>query len=278
MTTFATPGPIAATVQVAGARVRVNATDRDDTVVTVEPVDPASRFDVKVAEKTKVAFAGGRLSVKTTASGRKGASVAITIDLPAHSSLVAYLGHSTVDAEGSFGECELHTASSTVTLEEVAALQANFGSGELAVGRVAGRTSIDGGRVAVRIGEAGGPVRLANSGGRVWIGRAAADLDLTSGHGAFDVDRADAGVSVQTGDGAIRVGRITRGRAKLWNGSGDIEIGIGEGSGAQVHAESKKGSVRNDIAAQDDSERVGEQVTVDARTRFGDIVIRRTAN
>ena len=36
MTTFATPGPIAATVEVAGAQVRVTASDRADTVVLVE--------------------------------------------------------------------------------------------------------------------------------------------------------------------------------------------------------------------------------------------------
>ena len=78
MPTFATPGPIAATVQVAGARVRVTATDRTDTVVLVEPIDAASRSDVKVAGKTKVEFADGQLSVKTTAAGSKNGSVAIT--------------------------------------------------------------------------------------------------------------------------------------------------------------------------------------------------------
>ena len=36
MPTFDTPGPIAATVVVAGARVRVTATDRTDTAVRVE--------------------------------------------------------------------------------------------------------------------------------------------------------------------------------------------------------------------------------------------------
>jgi hypothetical protein len=66
MPTFATPGLIAATVQVAGAQVRVTASDRTDTVVLVEPVNEANPSDVKVAGKTKVEFAGGQLSVKTT--------------------------------------------------------------------------------------------------------------------------------------------------------------------------------------------------------------------
>ncbi|HJY59358.1 MAG TPA: hypothetical protein VJ418_23510, partial [Streptosporangiaceae bacterium] len=77
MPTFDTPGPIAATVVVAGAQVEVTASDRTDTVVLVEPIDKASKKDVKVATKTRVDFADGQLSVKTTVSGDKDGSVAI---------------------------------------------------------------------------------------------------------------------------------------------------------------------------------------------------------
>ena len=125
-------------MQVAGAQVRVTASDRTDTVVLVEPINGASRTDVKVADKTKVDFAGGRLSVKTTAPGDKNGSVAITIDLPAGSSLVAYLAHSGVHADGPFGECELHMASGRVQLDRVDALQANIAGGEVAIGHIAG--------------------------------------------------------------------------------------------------------------------------------------------
>jgi hypothetical protein len=51
MPTFVTPGPITAAVQVAGAQVRVAASDRSDTVVLVEPIDEASPSDVKVAQR-----------------------------------------------------------------------------------------------------------------------------------------------------------------------------------------------------------------------------------
>jgi hypothetical protein len=75
MPTFVTPGPIAAAVEVAGAEVRVTASDRTDTVVLVEPINEASRSDVKVANRTKVDFAGSQLSVKTTTPGDKSGSV-----------------------------------------------------------------------------------------------------------------------------------------------------------------------------------------------------------
>ena len=141
MPTFATPGPITATVTVAGAQVRVAASDRTDTVVLVEPIDKASQSDVKVASRTKVDFADGQLTVKTTVSGDKNGSVAITIDLPAGSSLVAYLAHSSVHADGPLGECELHMASGQAQLDRINALQANISAGEVTVGAIAGRAS-----------------------------------------------------------------------------------------------------------------------------------------
>jgi Toastrack DUF4097 len=278
MPTFATPGPITVTVQVAGAQVRVSASDRTDTVVLVEPINEASRSDVKVASKTKVDFAGGQLSVKTTAPGDKSGSVAITIDLPAGSSLVAYLAHSSVHVDGSVGECELHLASGQVELDRTDALQANISAGEVTIGHIAGRAGIEGGAFAVRIGEVEGTVGIASSGGRAWIGHASADLDLSSGSGGFDIDRADGSVTATTASGAIRIGRLTRGPAKLMNGSGNIEVGISEGTTARVDASSERGSVRNSVAPLGSPAPSDALVSVHARTRHGDIIIQPAAS
>jgi Putative adhesin len=278
MPTFDTPGPIAATVAVAGAQVRVTASDRTDTVVLVEPIDQASKNDVKVASKTKVDFAGGQLSVKTTVSGDKNGSVVITIGLPAGSSLVAYLAHSRVHADGSFGECELHMGSGRVELDRISALQANIAAGEVAIGHIAERATIDGAAFALRISEVKDTVKLSSSGGQTWIGHASADLDLSSGHGGFDIDRADGSVTAITGDGAIRIGRLTRGQAELVNRSGNIEVGISEGTAARVDASSKRGAVRNSVPSQENLDTPDDKVTVHARTRYGDITIQRAAN
>jgi hypothetical protein len=277
MPTFDTPGPIAATVVVAGAQVRVTASDRTDTLVLVEPIDRASQSDIKVASKTKVDFAGGQLSVKTTVSGDKDGSIVITIDLPAGSSLVAYLAHSSVHADGSFGECELHMASGQVQLDRISALQANIAAGEVTIGHIAERATIDGAAFAMRISEVRDTVKLRNSGGQAWIGHASADLDLSSGHGGFDIDRADGSVTAKTGDGAIRIGRLTRGQAELLNRSGNIEVGISEGTAARVDANSKRGSVRNSVPSQENPDTSDNQLTVHARTRYGDIVVHETS-
>ena len=279
MPTFDTPGPIAATVVVGGAQVRVTASDRTDTVVLVEPIDKASKTDVKVASKTKVDFAGGQLSVKTTVSGDKNGSVVITIDLPAGSSLIAYLAHSSVHADGSFGECELHMASGRVQLDRISALQANIAAGEVTIGHIAERASVDGGAFAMRISEVKDTVKLSSTGaGQTWIGHASADLDLSSAHGGFDIDRADGSVTAKTADGAIRIGRLTRGQAELMNRTGNIEVGISEGTAARVDATSERGSVRSSVPSQENPDTSDNTVTVHARTRYGDIIIQPAAN
>jgi Putative adhesin len=241
MPAFTTPEPIAATVEVAGARVRVTASDRTDSVVLVEPIDAASRLDVRVASKTKVDFADGRLSVKTTTSGDKSGSVAITIDLPAGSSLAAHLAYSSVQADGPLGPCELQLASGQVQLDRIDALQANIASGEVTVGHIAGRATVD------------------------------------SASGDFEVGRADGSVTATTASGAIRIGRMARGQARLKNGSGNIEVGISEGAAASVDASSERGAVHDFVSSAGQPDPSDDKVMVHARTRHGDIIIQRVA-
>ena len=278
MPAFATPDPINATVEAGGAQVRITASDRTDTKVLVEPLNAASRKDVKVAGKTRVDFADGQLTVKTMVPGDQDGSVAITIDLPVGSSLIAYLAHSGVHVDGSVGTCELHMASGRVQLDRINALRANISAGEVEIGHIAGRADIEGATFAVRIGAVTGPVGITSAGGQAWIGHAAADLELSSGSGSLDIDRADGSVTATTGSGTIRIGRMTHGQAKLMNGSGDIEVGISDGTAAYLDVNSERGSVRNSVASRETPHASDAQLTVHARTRHGDIIIQRAAH
>ena len=210
--------------------------------------------------------------------GDKDGSVAITIDLPAGSSLIAYLAHSGVHVDGSVGTCELHMASGRVQLDRINALRANISAGEVEIGHIAGRADIEGAAFSVRIGEVQGPAGITSSGGQAWIGYAAADLELSSGSGGFDIDRADGNVTAASGSGAIRIGRLTHGQAKLMNGSGDIEIGVGDDTAAYLDVNSERGSVRNSVASPGRPDASDAQLTVHARTRYGDIIIKRAAS
>lgn len=275
MSTFATPEPITATVTTAGARVQITASERPDTVVLIEPVNNASKADVKVVENIKVDFAAGELSIKTTKSGDKDGSAAITIALPAGSKLVLNTAWTNVHADGPLGDCELNMASGQVQLDRIAALRANLAAGEVAIGHIAGTADIDGGPAGVRIGVAEGVLRYEGTTGKVWIGHAGSDVDLGGSSGSFDIDRADGSVIAKAADCPIRIGRITSGQAELMNASGGIEVGIGADTAASVDANSTKGVVRNSLPEQDNPGEFDHKVTLYARTRLDDIVIHR---
>jgi DUF4097 and DUF4098 domain-containing protein YvlB len=169
-------------------------------------------------------------------------------------------------------------ASGQVQLDRIDALQANVASGEVTIGHIAGRADIDGAAFAMRIGEAGGAVGIESTGGQASIGHASADLDLSSGSGDFDIDRADGSITATTASGAIRVGRMTHGQAKLMNGSGNIEVGISEGTAASVDANSERGAVHDFVSSQGNSDPSDPKVMVHARTRHGDIIMQPAAS
>ena len=71
---------------------------------------------------------------------------------------------------------------------------------------------------------------------------------------------------------------MTHGQAKLMNGSGNIEVGISEGTAASIDVNSERGAVHNYVSSQGESGASDAKVAVFARTRHGDITVQRAAN
>ncbi|MEU4770127.1 DUF4097 family beta strand repeat-containing protein [Actinosynnema sp. NPDC023794] len=272
MPSFTTPVPVTAALTTAGAHVRVTAGDRADAVVHVEPLDSANKTDLKVAERTEVDFTGGTLSIKTTKSGDKSGSVAITVELPAGSALVLNTAWTDVRATGPLGACELNAASGHVRLDRVATLRGNLGDGTVRVDHVTGTVDVDGGSAGLRLAEVDGTVRYQGTTGEVWIGHARSDIDLGGSNGTFTVDRADGSVTARAANCPIRIGHVTRGQVDLANASGGIDIGVTDDATAEVDATSTKGVVRNTLPAPTNP---SDTVKIHARTRLDDIVIHR---
>nr|WP_206742970.1 DUF4097 family beta strand repeat-containing protein [Streptomyces natalensis] len=261
--------------------MRIVASDRADTAVQINPGNKASASDAKVAEQTQVDFSGGRLVViAPEPSGLKSiigteSSVDVTIELPAGSSLEATTAKAEIRAEGSLGECRVHTASGHVRLDRTGALHADSADGPLTVEHVSGHATVSVASGRVRIGEIDGTAAIDSGNGDIWVGYATQDLEIGTANGDIAVDRADANVTAQTSGGSIRIGEVARGRAELMTAEGQLDVGIREGSAAWIDARSRTGSVRNSLAQQDGPEQFAEKVKVRAHTRSGDVVIRR---
>jgi DUF4097 and DUF4098 domain-containing protein YvlB len=283
MSTFETPEPITATIDVALGDVRISAGDGGATVVDVRPSDASNDEDVKVAELTRVEYANEQLLVKAPKlrawlSRGAGGSVDVTIELPAGSH-VHGAGQSTdFRCDGELGECRIKTGLGHIRLERASAVSLKSGIGDIDVDRVTGHAEVTLGSGDVRMRELDGSAVIKNSNGDSWVGVAGGDLRLSAANGSIAVDVAQASVVAKSSNGDVRLGEVTRGSVVLETHLGDLEVGIREGTAAFLDVRAKAGRVHNALDAAEAPERSAETVEVRARTSAGSVVIRRPSS
>ena len=280
MSTFSTPGPISATIDLVAADVRIIASDRRDTVVGVRPSTSSHEPDVTAAEQTKVEYTAAGLQIKgprqRSMGLRKIGSVDVTVELPADSQIEAEAGIGALRFTGQLGKCRVKIGAGDVELEQVGPLDLHTGAGAITVGQVAGHAEITNGSGRLRVSQVDGSATIKNSNGETWVGDVTGDLRVNAGNGAISVGHAGADVTASSSNGEIRVDDLTRGSASLKTGFGEIHFGIHAGTAAKLDAYTRFGTVRNSMDAADSPEPSDEVLEVYARTSFGDIVIRRS--
>jgi DUF4097 and DUF4098 domain-containing protein YvlB len=282
MPTFDTPGPILTTIDIGSGHVFLSASDRADTVVDVRPSDESVVADVQVAEQTRVEMANGQVSVtapkKTLRSlfGRPG-SIDVVIELPTDSRIQAKMW-ADVRSEGRLGESTFDTAAGSVRLDQTGRLKVRTAAGDVAVARSVGSSDVGTMSGKIRLGDVDGAAVVKTANGDITLGTVTGDVRVNTANGDITVDRALDALEAKTAYGSIRVGEVVRGSVSLQTAFGELELGVREGTAAWLDVSSDYGSVRSHLdetAAPGPSD---EAVEVRARTRFGDIVIRRSAS
>lgn len=282
MPSYPTPLPISATVQLAHGDIRIEASDRPDTVVTVEPTNPAHGPDVEAAAQTRIDLDADGLRVigskgRGAAMIRKPGSVQVLIHLPERSDVTAATGLGRVRGIGSLGVCHIRSGAGDVHLDEAAAVDMVTGLGLVSAGVVAGGARAVTGSGAVRLTEVGGTLQIKNSNGETWVGRVDGDARIKSSNGTITVERADGSIKATTANGDVNVRSASGTMVDLRTGLGRIEIGILEGRTAHLEVHTSFGSVVNELGAAD-GPRAGEPAMhVNASTSAGDIIIFRAA-
>ncbi|MEV5160730.1 DUF4097 family beta strand repeat-containing protein [Streptomyces sp. NPDC053728] len=278
MPSFDTPAAISVTAHVEAGSIRFITSDRPETSVDVQPRDPKKDQDVRVAEQTEVRYASGLLTIRTPKQrylvGRTG-TVDVTVELPADSQVDMTGSWAQVHGEGRFGEVRVKTSSGDVRLDTTGPLHLTASHGTITVDHVAGTAEITTSSGSMRVGSVDGPAVLKNSHGTTVVGHVLGDLRVSGANGDILIERADASVSATTAHGTLRVGDVARGTVQLETSYGAIEIGIREGSAAWLDAGSGAGQVHNALTESDAPESSVDTVEVRARTRFGNIEIRR---
>ncbi|WP_327292710.1 DUF4097 family beta strand repeat-containing protein [Streptomyces sp. NBC_01198] len=278
MPTFDTPEPISATAHVEAGSIQFTAGDRPDTVVEVRPRDPKRDQDVRAADQTEVTFAGGALTVRTPKQryllGRTG-TVDVTVALPTGSRVDMTGAWAQVLGEGRLGEVRVKTSSGDVRLDTTGPLQLKASHGSITVDRVEGLAEITTSSGSLRVGLLDGPAVLKNSHGTTTVGAATGELRVSGANGDIEIRRAEDSVVATTAHGTLRVAEVARGRVQLETSYGAIEVGVREGTAAWLDVSSDQGQVRNTLDASAAPEKSEETVEVRARTRFGNIDVRR---
>ncbi|MER7056131.1 MULTISPECIES: DUF4097 family beta strand repeat-containing protein [unclassified Streptomyces] len=277
MSSFDTPEAISVIARVEAGSIQFTAGDRADTVVEVRPRDPDKDVDVRAAGQTEVACAGGVLTVRTPKSGLFGrtGTVDVSVDLPTGSRVDLTGAWTQVFGEGLLGEVRVKTSSGDVRLGATGPLTVTASHGSVTVDRVAGAAGITTSSGSVRAGLLDGPAVLKNSHGTTTVGAATGELRVSGAHGDIDVARAEDSVTATTAHGTVRLGEVARGTVQLETSSGAIEVGVRAGTAAWLDAHSGSGQVRNTLTASDAPGGSEETVTIRARTRHGNIDVRR---
>ncbi|MFC9626850.1 DUF4097 domain-containing protein [Streptomyces sp. NPDC056930] len=278
MPSFDTPEAISATAHVEAGSIRFTAGDRLDTVVEVQPRDPKRDQDVRAADQTEVTYANGALTVRTPKQrylvGRTG-TVDVTVELPTGSRVDMTGAWAQVLGEGRLGEVRVKTSSGDVRLDTTGPLQLTASHGSITVDRIEGMAEITTSSGSLRVGTVDGPAVLKNSHGTTTVGAATGDLRVRGANGDIDIARAEGSVVATTAHGTLRVGEVACGTVQLETSYGAIEIGIREGTAAWLDVSSGSGQVRNTLTASETPEKTEDTVEVRARTRYGNIDVRR---
>jgi hypothetical protein len=279
MPIFATPTPISATVDIIAGDVRIIASDRADTIVAVRPRDESKELDVKTAAQTRVDFAEGKLTVKSPKplqvyfSG-KSATVDVTVELPSGSHFRGTTTHGDLICEGSLGDCSFRTYDGDISLYQTAGVRLTTMNGRITVDRVAGDAHVTG-CGEVQLTEVVGAANVKNLNGSSWIGQAGGSVHVNSADGDIIIGRAGPEVVARTANGSVRISDVAQGSTVLQSASGEIEIGIRQGTAAWLDVKSSAGTVRNELETGGVPEGPEQTAQVKARTWAGDIVIRR---
>ncbi|MFB7467494.1 DUF4097 domain-containing protein [Streptomyces sp. NPDC056224] len=277
MPSFDTPEPISVTARLEAGSIQFTTDDRPDTVVAVQPRDPKRDQDVRAADQTEVTYASGVLTVRTPKSnlfGRTG-TVDVTVELPTGSRVDMTGAWAQVLGEGRLGEVRVKTSAGDVRFDTTGPLNLTASHGSITVDRVEGTAEITTSSGSLRVGLVDGPAVLKNSHGTTTVGAATGELRVSGANGDIEIRRAECSVTATTAHGTLRVGEVKSGTVQLETSYGAIEVGVGAGTAAWLDVSSGSGQVRNTLTASDAPEETEDTVKIRARTRHGNIDIRR---
>lgn len=262
MAEFECNGPITAVVRTVAGRVDIVAEERSNVDVDVRP-GAIGEGPRSAAAQTKIEMDGDLLLVETPqARGfviRRNPPVEIKIRIPLDSRVQISSASADVNCTGRYANADISTASGDVHIDHVAGdLKRNSASGDTQFNRVEGDLASH---------SASGDIRGGFVGGNMTLRSASGDIGIESVQGS---------VKAQAASGDIKIGSIIAGTARIHTASGDVELGVAEGTSVWLDLSSVSGDTSSDLAVSDSAPGGGSaSLSLHVRTASGDIAVRR---
>jgi DUF4097 and DUF4098 domain-containing protein YvlB len=273
---FQTPNPVRLDVRLGSGEIRLEASETAETTVRLEPLRD-SDASVTAVQEARVEQRGDEIIVDVRGSRRflRGADVLIEISCPEESGVHAKTGSADVEGRGRFGSVDVETGSGDVQFSEVSGdAEINAASGDVQLARIGGRGRINTASGDVQLSTVAGEAKINSASGDVQIREAGNRLEVNTASGDVNVREASSSVSANSASGDQTIGSVAEGKVDLKTASGDIKIGIREGSTLWVDARSRSGDVRSELPVSDlPPEGDAPHIELRANSMSGDITV-----
>jgi DUF4097 and DUF4098 domain-containing protein YvlB len=274
--TFATPGDVRLDVRLSSGEIRLEAAETQETTVTLEPLrdDEAS---VTAVEEARVEQRGDEILVDVRGRRRllRGPEVLVEIRCPEGAGVHAKSGSADIEGRGRFGSVDVESGSGAVQFSEISGdAEINAASGDVQLASVGGEGSVNTASGDVQLGSVAGELKVNSASGDVQIREAGGRVAVNTASGDVMVREASSSVSANTASGDLTIGSVVEGKIELKSASGDLRIGIREGSTLWVDARSRSGEVRSELPVSDvPPEGDAPHVELRANSMSGDITV-----
>jgi DUF4097 and DUF4098 domain-containing protein YvlB len=267
--TFETPGELSLDLRLPAGRIDVETVAGTTTEVELEVrgnSDEARELVEQARIELRDARGGHELIVHVEDRGWGGlrfwrrVDVRLRIRAPEGARVQATTASADLRGRGRFGSLEVEAASGDVEVDEI--------SGDASAKAASGD---------VRLASVAGPATVNTASGDVGLGRVGGDASVKTASGNVRIEDAGGDVTVATASGDQRIGAVTAGKVDLRSASGDIEVGIRQGSNVWVDARAMSGDLSSEVElgdappADDDA----PLVELKAASMSGDITVLR---
>jgi DUF4097 and DUF4098 domain-containing protein YvlB len=283
--TFQTPGETRLDIRLGAGEVRLETAEVQETTVVLEPL--------RDNEATSAAIENARVELRDRGDGHevvidvrdrgrgfgfsKGAEVLVAVTSPDGTSVETKSGSADVEGHGRFGSVEVETGSGDVEFSEITRdVNVNAASGDVQLGSIGGNARVNTASGESTIRSVGGDAKINSASGDVIIREVHGELSVNSASGDVLVREASSSVGVNTASGDQEIGAVSSGKVTLKSASGDLKVGIREGSTLWVDARSRSGEVTSELPVSElPPDGNGPTVELRANTMSGDITVAR---